>query len=171
MARPEGTPRLTPEIIEALKRKGFNQTEIAEQFGVSRQYVSEVKHQVTGFSMTARERAARIFPYRVGSEFQGCSPYKRLRDHAEYMFTSGNGMSDDKKRRLVSFYRRLEREHLVVEYDPTLLPSLGISTGGWRYTQRQVLDNDLIVRLNEYSCLGDEDRTLWRIPKTLPRFD
>src|SRR5699024_10634779 len=87
--------KLSLSVVEDLKAKGFNQTEIAEMFGVTRQYVSWIKHTYGG-RLTPREMALKHFPFDVPTELGNTSPFKRLRDHGEYMATGGVGMSDDK---------------------------------------------------------------------------
>lgn len=163
-------PALTPATIEEMKRKGFNQSQIAEYFGVTRSYVSWVKHNKSGnFSQTARERVMSQFPWEVGARFHDASPNKRMRDHAEYMATMGEGMSEDKLQRLLWFYRYLEENRLVVEFDPDIPPSDGIKTGGFAYRPRQNSDGDLIIRLNDYTRMTAEGRKLWRFPRKWPQ--
>jgi hypothetical protein len=93
------------------------------------------------------------------------SPFKRLRDHGEWVATGGVGMSDDKLTRLRAFYRKLRDDNLVVEYDPTIPPIPGVSNkGGWAYRQRTPTDEDLLIRVNEYTNLTEEGRGIWRLP-------
>ena len=106
----DGKERLTLAIVEALKNKGFNQTEIAEMYGVTRQYVSWIKHTYGG-RLTARELVLHHFPFKVPVQMGNTSPFKRLRDHGEYVATGGVGMSEDKLRRLRSFYRKLREDN------------------------------------------------------------
>lgn len=161
-------PVLTPSLIEEMKRKGYNQSQIARLYGVTRSYVSWVKHRGGNYTQTARERVMANYPWDVGAKFHDASPNKRMRDHAEYMATRGKGMSEDKLRRLSSFYRYLERDQMVVEFDPDIPPSPGIKTGGFAYRPREDSDGDLIIRVNEYTRLTPEGRKLWRLPHERP---
>jgi len=160
--------KLSLSIVEALKNKGFNQSEIARQYGVTRQYVSWIKHTYGG-RLTPREIVLQHFPFVVPKELGECSPFKRLRDHGEYVATGGVGMSEDKLNRLRSFYRKLRDENLVVEYDPTLPPIEGVSNkGGWAYRPRRKSDGDLLIRVNEYTDLTEEGQRIWRFPSVEP---
>lgn len=160
--------KLTPSIVDALKAKGLNQSEIARRYGVTRQYVSWLKHTYGG-RMTPRELVLQHFPFDVSEAHGNSSPFKRLRDHGEYAAAGTVGMSDDKIKRLRSFYKKLRDENLVVEYDPTLPPERGVSSnGGWAYRNREPADSDLLVRVNEYTHLTDQGKMIWRFPPVEP---
>lgn len=163
-----GEQKLSLSVVEALKNQGFSQSEIAEMFGVTRQYVSWIKHYYGG-SMTPRELVLKHFPWNVSAEQSQSSPYRRLRDHGEYVATGGKGMSEDKLDRLRAFYRKLREEDLVVEHDPTLPPEPGVSNkGGFAFRSRKPSDGDLMIRVNEYTDLTDYGRRIWRLPDAEP---
>lgn len=160
--------KLSPAVVEDLKNKGFNQSEIAEMYGVTRQYVSWIKHTYGG-RLTPRELVNQHFPFEVPMEMGQTSPFKRLRDHGEYVATGGVGMSEGKLQRLRSFYRKLRDEKLVLEFDPSIPPIPGVSNkGGWAYRQRTPTDEDLLIRVNEYTDLTEEGRGIWRLPPVGP---
>jgi transcriptional regulator with XRE-family HTH domain len=160
--------KLSLAVVEDLKNKGFNQSEIAEMYGVTRQYVSWIKHTYGG-RLTPRELVNQHFPFEVPMEMGQTSPFKRLRDHGEYVATGGVGMSEGKLQRLRSFYRKLRDEKLVLEFDPSIPPIPGISNkGGWAYRQRTPTDEDLLIRVNEYTDLTEEGRGIWRLPPLGP---
>jgi hypothetical protein len=165
---PRTAPALSLAVIEDLKNKGYSQSEIAEMFGVTRQYVSWIKHTYGG-RLTPREVVLQHFPFEVSAEQSQSSPYRRLRDHGEYVTTSGVGMSQDKLKRLRSFYRKLRDGDLVVEFDPNLSPVPGVSSrGGWAFRVRVPEDGDLLIRVNEFTDLTDEGRTIWQFPPQDP---
>lgn len=160
--------KLTLSIVEALKNKGFNQSEIAELFGVTRQYVSWIKHTYGG-RLTPREIVLQHFPFKVPAELTNSSPYKRLRDHGEFVETWGVGMSPGKLQRLRSFYRKLRDNNLVIEFDPALPPEPGVSSvGGWAYRERLPEDEDLLVRVNEHTTITEKGKMIWRFPPMEP---
>ena len=160
--------KLTLSVVEDLKNKGFNQSEIAEMFGVTRQYVSWIKYYYGG-RLTPRELVLQHFPFQVSQQQGQTSPFRNLRSHAEYIATGGVGMSEDKLKRLRSFYRKLRDENLVVEFDPTLPPVEGVSNkGGWAYRARIESDEDYLIRVNDYTDLTDYGRVIWRFPPTEP---
>lgn len=160
--------KLTLAIIEALKSKGLNQSEIAEIYGVTRQYVSWIKHTYGGH-LTPREEVMKEWPFDVPVRMGNTSPFKRLRDHGEYIATGGAGMSHDKLSRLRGWYRKLREENLVVEFDPTLPPDPGVSSaGGWAYRKRRKSDGELLIRVNKYTRLTEKGRMIWRFPPADP---
>jgi len=160
--------KLTLAIIEALKGKGLNQTEIAEMYGVTRQYVSWIKHTYGG-RLTPREQVMEEWPFQVPVRMGNTSPFKRLRDHGEYVATGGYGMSHDKLSRLRGWYRKLRDENLVLEFDPNIPPIEGVSyAGGWAYRKRRQSDGDLLIRVNEHTHITEKGRMIWRFPLTDP---
>lgn len=162
------TNKLSLSVVEDLKGKGYSQSEIAEMFGVTRQYVSWIKHTYGG-TLTPREVVLRSFPFEVSAIQSQTSPYRRLRDHGEYVATGGKGMSRDKIQRLRSFYKKLREENLVLEFDPSIPPIKGVSNkGGWAFRDRLPEDGDLLVRDNEHANLTDEGKEIWRLPTTDP---
>ena len=147
--------KLSLSDIEDLKGKGLNQSEIAEVYSVTKQYVSWIKHTYGG-KMTPRETVKKEFPFQVPSEMAQASPHRRLRDHGEFMATGGKGMDEDKKARLRTFYKKLREENLVVEFDPTIPPIPGVSTkGGWAFRRRVSGDGELLIRVNKYTRLTE----------------
>ncbi|OBG38156.1 repressor [Mycobacterium sp. E3198] len=164
----DGKERLTLAIVEALKNRGLSQSEIARQYGVTRQHVSWIKHTYGG-RLTPRESVLQRFPFRVPVKMGNTSPFKRLRDHGEYVVTGGVGMSEDKLQRLRSFYRKLRENDLVVEFNPNIPPIPGVSSrGGWAFRERTKDDEDLLIRVNEYTHIADELRDIWRFPAVDP---
>ena len=72
-----------------------------------------IKHTYGG-RLTPREKALKHFPFKVPTDMTHASPYRRLRDHGEFVATSGIGMSADKLKRLRTFYRNVRDNNLVV---------------------------------------------------------
>lgn len=162
------TPELTLAVIEDLKGKGHSQSEIARMFGRTRQAVSWHKVQYGG-RMTPREEIHQHFPWQVPAEQGQSSPYRRMRDHGEYIATGGVGMSKDKLNRLRAFYNKLRDEDLVLEFDPDLPPIEGVSNkGGFAFRQRVPADEDLLIRVNEHTRLTEKGRLIWRFPPVEP---
>jgi hypothetical protein len=163
----DSTPELSLSRIEELKAKGHSQSEIARMFGVTRQAISWHKHTYNG-SLTPREEALKHFPWEVSVPYTQASPYRYMRDHAEYWATGGKGMSDVKLGRLRALYRKIHAG-LVVEFDPNIPPEPGVaSTGGFAWRQRQPEDGDLLFRANAYATVTDECREIFRLPVVEP---
>ncbi|AEJ92363.1 transcriptional repressor [Mycobacterium phage DroogsArmy] len=160
------TRDLSLAIVEDLKGKGFSQSEIARKYGVTRQYISWIKHYYGG-RLTPREVVMQHFPFQVPTEMGQTSPYRRLRDHGEYMATGGVGMDKVTLGRLRGFYKKLQDQ--VLEFDPNIPPIPGVSNkGGWRYVPRTADDGDLLIRVNDYTDLTEQGRMIWRFPLVEP---
>jgi hypothetical protein len=157
--------QLTLAIIESLKAQGLSQSEIGRQFGVTRQAVSFHVRKYGG-TLTPRQKALESWPWIVPTRFGSQSPYRRLRDHGEFMATGGKGMDYTKLSLLKGFYERLKDK--VVEFDPGLPPSDAGSFGGFAYRDRLESDGDLLIRVNQHTHLSDEGRKIWRLPDVLP---
>jgi len=162
------TPKLSLSTVEDLKGKGFSQSQIAESFGVTRQYVSWIKHTYGG-RMTPREKVLQEWPWTVSADHCQSSPYKNMRNHGEFVATGGVGMSADKLKRLRAFYKKLRDENVVLEYNPDIPPDPGVSNkGGFAYRLREPADEDLLIRVNKHTHITEEGRRIWRFPTMEP---
>ncbi len=155
--------------LERLKAMGYSYAEIGRMYGTSRQAVSK-KYQLYGGKLTPREEFLRDhFPWKhIPVSFQQASPYRRMRDHGEYVMTWGVGMSEDKLNRLRSFYQNMIDNNVVLEYDPEIPPNQWANTGGWAYRKRRKSDGNLLIRVNSYTELTELGRRYWVIPLRLP---
>lgn len=162
----EATSRspLVFSVIEDLRRKGYNQSEIADMHGVSRQAVSW--HKVNyGGQLTTRQIVNKAWPWKTTKAHGASVAYQRLRDHGEYMATGGKGMSADKLDRLKKWWTKLRDENIVLEFDPGLPPEPGLSpNGGFAYRKRNRSDGELLIRVNEFTNLTEHGRTIWCWP-------
>lgn len=161
---------LVLSVIEELRRKGYNQTEIAAMHGVTKQAVSWHKRKYGGY-LTPRQQVDGEWPWATTDLHGKSKAYQRLRDHGEFMATGGKGMSEDKLLRLRSWWRYLRDNKVVLEFDPELPPEPGVSPyGGFAYRKRRKSDGDLLIRVNEHTSLSDVGRMIWCWPP-LEAFD
>lgn len=157
-----GAPTLA--AIEHWKRLGYSEAAIARRYNRTRADINW-HVQYYGGTKTARQIVLEHFPFVVSGEQGQTAPFKNLRNHGEFMVTHGVGMSEDKLRRLRGFYRHLRENELVLEHDPAIPPTPGVSNkGGWAYRDRTSADGNLLVRDNEYADLTEFGRTIWRFP-------
>ncbi|AZS08274.1 immunity repressor [Mycobacterium phage IronMan] len=155
---------LTLSDIEDLRRKGYNQSQIADMYGVTRQAVSWQK-KTYGGRLTTRQIVQEAWPFKTGTPHDKSKAYQRLRDHGEYMRVgSFKTMSEDKKKRLLSWWRKLRDENVVLEFDPNIEPYPGMAGGGFRYVPREERDDDLLIRVNDHTTLTEEGEMIWCWP-------
>lgn len=156
---------ITVREIDDLKDKGLTQSEIARMHGVTRAYISWIKHTYGG-KLSPREEALQSWPWEVREPHTKCSPYQRLRDHAEYMVTDGKGMNEGKLSRLRAWYSTVNS--VVVEYGLDIPPTPGIKSGGFRYVAREPSDGNLLIRVAGEDILTPEGKELFTRPTVLP---
>lgn len=157
--------------IEELRRKGFNQTEIADIHGVSRQAVSW--HKTTyGGQKSTRQIVNQAWPWETKGPHGKSAAYQRLRDHGEFIATGGRDMSDFKRGRHAAWLKMMRRNDYVLEFDPNIPPTPGVApTGGFAYRKRdpRIDGFELLIRVNEFTNLTPEGRRLWSYaPGTSP---
>ena len=170
-------PVCTSEDIAYWKRqinpdtgKHYNQNEIAAMYRTTKQNISYIWRKDKSRPRTPREIVLEHYPWNNGERFHTAMPNIHMRNHAEFMATNGKGMSERKLQRLLWFYQFLDRENVVVEFDPNIPPQEGVSSvGGFAYRPRKASDGNLIIRKNEYTTLTDEGEDLWRFPDEWPQ--
>ena len=78
-------------------------------------------------------------------------------------------MSENKLKRLRSWWRKLYDDNVVLEFDPNLPPVPGVApNGGFRYVKRRKSDGDLLIRVNKHTVLTEEGELIWCWPPDLP---
>lgn len=165
MTKHIGRAPLVPSTIEDLRRKGYNQSQIAEMHGVTRQAVSWQK-KTYGGRLTTRQIVQQAWPWETTKLHGKSKAYQRLRDHGEYMRVgSFRTMNEDKQKRLKSWWKMLRGQDVVLEFNPDFPPQAGVAPyGGFRYVPRTVEDDDLLIRVNEHTNLTPEGEMLWAWP-------
>lgn len=157
--------------IEELRRRGLNQTEIADMHGVSRQAVSQQKIKYGGVK-TTRQIVNEAWPWTTTGLHGKSAAYQRLRDHGEFIVSGGREMSEYKLGRHAAWLKMMRRNDFVLEFDPNIPPTPGVApTGGFAYRKRdpQTDGFDLLIRVNEFTTLTPEGRRLWSYaPGTSP---
>lgn len=160
------------DTIRQLKNQGWNQSEIAEFYGVTRQAVSYIWRKYGG-ELSLRQRVIQAMPYEPGSTgpFSKAAPMSSLRDHAEFMMTGTTDRWAVKRiNRLRGFYNKLRSNNWVVEYDPNIPSEPGVSKpGGFAYRPREPRDGNLLIRVNKYTNPTEyEGKNIWQFPPQDP---
>lgn len=153
-------------VIEDLRRKGYNQSEIARMHGVTRQAVS-LQLKTYGGRLTPRQIVRKAWPWTTTNEHGKSKAFQRLRDHGEFMTTRSRGMNDEKMKLLKAWWRKLRDEDVVLEFDPSIAPYPGMAGGGFRYVPRTLADDDLLIRVNEHTDLPEEGKLFWCWPSDI----
>lgn len=162
----KGKPEISISLINSLKNQGFSEAEIARMLGRTRQAINYHVRKYGGIT-TPRQDVKHQLPWKLTHEFTKSYQYKRLADHAEYFATTGKGMAEYKLKELRWFYNKLHRENLVVEFDPNI-PGTPGSKPGWAYRERLPSDGELIIRVNEYTDINEDNEDIWMFPVEEP---
>ncbi|QGH79751.1 immunity repressor [Gordonia phage Anon] len=162
-------PELSKEVIETYLSQGLTQSDVAKLYNVTRQAVSW--HMKTyGGRMSTRQIVNEAWPWETKAGHDKATPYRRLRDHGEFMKTGGRGMNEDKLARLKKWWKMLRDEDLVVEFDPSIPPIKGVAShGGFAYRPREISDGNLLIRVNEHTTLTKAGAMIWRWPPNIDR--
>ncbi|QGJ90972.1 immunity repressor [Mycobacterium phage BiancaTri92] len=153
---------LTLSTIEDLRRKGYNYQQIGDMHGVTRQAV-DWQVRTYGGRLDTRQQVKALWPFETHKPHDKSKAFQRLRDHGEYMRQlSFKGFSEEKKKRLISWWRMLRNDNVVLEFDPSIEPYPGMVGGGFRYVPREERDDDQLIRVNEHVRpeVLDEDGSL-----------
>ncbi|AOT24994.1 immunity repressor [Mycobacterium phage Kalpine] len=162
IVKPTSRIPLTLSSIEDYTRKGYNYQQIGDMHGVTRQAV-EWHVKTYGGRLNTRQQAKALWPFETISKHSRSKVFQSLRDHGEYMRQlSFRGFSEEKKKRLISFWRRMWDQNVVLEFDPSIPPGPGMAGGGFRFVPREERDDDLLIRVNQHVRpeVLDEDGTL-----------
>jgi len=160
---------ITPEVINEWKAKDKTDSEIAENFGVTKKHISWVRAYYGGVDKSPSEMVAELWPWDVPERFHGAAPELRLRDHLRYRANRRKPLSAERLALLRGFYNRMRKNNTVVEFDPNIPPHKGVYTGGWAYRPREESDGELLIRVNEYTKeLTEEMKMVWRFPPDDP---
>lgn len=162
-------PTTSRSEIEALEAKGLTREEIADLKGVTESGLSwHMRHTGGKPPETMVERLKKSLPWEITGERVWAAPYRWILLHLEFLETRGKGMSDMKIHKLKGFYRTMTERNSIVRYAPDIPPHPGQKFGGFQYVPRTESDEDLILRLDEYTRIPAESRDRWRVP---PRED
>lgn len=166
MPRPRTVDR---ETVIALLNQGLKPVEIARHLNATPQAINHILHHQGEDIKTPRQVVEESIPWKgVKAEHKEAVTWRRIVNHAEYVTQGGKRMSRSKLERLGAWYRALERDNVVVEYDPNIGPAIGAKHGGWAYVPREERDGKLLLRVNEYVEMTDEAYDIWRLPERRP---
>lgn len=173
--RGRGNSGLTPALVNALLKQGMSPKEIAQDYGVTEQAVSN--HKARGGDGGAtfkspRDEAMEFFPWpNMEPSFKTSSLYWRLTDHLVFVVCGVRHLPMARRARLRSFYEKLIKTNTVAVFDPGIPAKPGSTTGGWDFVPRGDGDGDLIIRVNDHviadnGCVGLDDthHAVWRVP-------
>lgn len=154
---------LSPEIVQILLNEGMTQSEVAREFGVSRQYVNKLLKE------SGRESPITIvtenLPWEVSPEFFGSTIYANLRIAGHYNLTGGEDLVGSSFGKVRALTRKLLGYRMVIDYDPSYPAIPGVSNiPGFAYLPRTEADEDYMIKIRPGVRLTPVGKKIWRIP-------
>lgn len=107
---------LTPAYVVYLMNQGRRQTDIAEEFGVSRQYVNKLAKR--GGHEPVVTLVTENFPWPINESMYPNTLYQSLRLLGHYQLDP-NGLTGSSRVKLRGFLRKIKLFNQVVDYDPS----------------------------------------------------
>ena len=135
MPRPRLLP--DPEVIRELQEEHeWTLREIGEHYKVSVSAVQKAlrRADLVGPLVTYRE----VVPWKVATRYADTAVMNNLRTMAQ--MRKGREVPAVAKRRLHEWLQYLEKNRLVLDYNPDYLPNDACSLGGFRYCPRRAED-------------------------------
>lgn len=155
---------LTPDLVLWLMDHGYRQSEIAREYGVSRQYVHKLAKN--GGYVPPITTVTENLPWEVDPSCYRNTIYISLRAYGHIQLAGRDSLELDTVRRADTLVRRLRVFNQVIDYDPDYPPVPGLSNvNGFAYVPRTEQDEDFVVKIRpgaKITPLGDK---IWRLPK------
>lgn len=109
------------------------------------------------------------WPWQTTTLHDKATAYQQLRDHGEFIVNGDfRGMSDDKIKRLKSWWKFLRDNDVVLEFDPAIPPTPGVAPNrGFRYLSRSASDEEFLIRVAEHTNLTEGRRSIWCWPRDI----
>lgn len=153
-------PGLTPAIVEEELRKGKTFAQIGRDFGVSRQAPRDTLKRA-GIPIPTNETTQTTqdnMPWKGSlDKFRHSKQHQYLFAYAEFMLEGAESLSAARKEDLRAFTNKLKKG-MVLALDQTV---------GFYWVPRTPEDNNLVVRVDEYTNLTNDGETiLWVLPNS-----
>lgn len=160
---------ITPEEVMHLMGKGMTQSQIAREYGVTRQYIFILAKRA-GHEAAEQEYIKDDLPWTdIDETHKDNAIFKALRMHARYMERGQEGLRGSSYIKLLGMYRKLVRFNQVIDYDESYPPVEGLSnTGGFMYVPRSPEDGNLIIKMKPSVRITKRGARIWQLPKKFP---
>lgn len=159
---------LSPESVVSMMSKGIKQIEIAQKYGVSRQYVGQLAKR--GGYVSPITMVQENLPWDVAPQHLRNTAYKALTLHGHYRLSPETLRQASASKKLRALYGRLINNDVVIDYDPSYpaVPGL-LGAGGFAFVPREEEDENFIIKIRPGIRLTRLGNQLWRFPTNIPR--
>lgn len=155
---------LTPDLVIYLMNQGIRQTDIAREYGVSRQYVYKLAKK--GGHVSPITTVTENMPWDVDNEFLNNHLYQSLRLYGHSRVEGEDALNGSSLTKLNAFKKKIIHYGLVVDYDPDYPAVPGVvNLPGFALLHRTEQDEDFVIKIRpgvRITPLGDK---IWRLPR------
>lgn len=144
----------------------MTQTELAREYGVTRQYIHKLAKQAGHEPL--RTIVTENFPWPIKSEFSQNNLYQALRVVGLWNMDP-NAVKPNTLQKLRGVLRKVQNFNTVLDYDPDYPAVPGLTnTPGFAYVPRTESDENFIVKIKPETRITPIGRKLWRMPEGVP---
>ena len=158
--------RLTPELVLYFIDQGMKQSEVAREYGVTRQYVNRLAKQ--GGYVSSMTIINDHLPWEFDtSEYQENTLYQVFRLTATYNLEGDKAFinAPSSRRKVRSFVKRLTIYNQVIDFDPDYPPIPGVvNSHGFAYVPRSPEDDDFMMKIRPGVRVTNVGNRIWRLP-------
>lgn len=157
---------IDPATVRYCLAQGMTQTELAREYGVTRQYIHKLAKQAGHEPL--RTIVTENFPWSINPEFHYNHLYTTLRSIGTFNLDP-TAVRETTLRGVRSVLRKLQNFNTVIDYDPgyPAVPGL-VNTPGFAYVPRAESDENFIVKIKPETRITPIGRKLWRMPEGVP---
>lgn len=157
---------IDPATVRYCLAQGMTQTELAREYGVTRQYIHKLAKQAGHEPL--RTIVTENFPWPIKPEFTKNNLYQALRVVGLWNLDT-DSVSLGTVKKVIGVLRKVHHFGSVIDYDPghPAIPGL-ITTPGFAYVPRTESDKGFIVKIKPETRITPIGRKLWRMPEGVP---
>lgn len=157
---------IDPATVRYCLAQGMTQTELAREYGVTRQYIHKLAKQAG--HQPLRTIVSENFPWPIKPDFYENHLYITLRAIGTFNLDP-TAVRETTLRGVRSVLRKLQNFNTVIDCDPgyPAVPGL-VNTPGFAYVPRAESDENFIVKIKPETRITPIGRKLWRMPEGVP---
>ena len=154
---------IDPATVRYCLAQGMTQTELAREYGVTRQYIHKLAKQAGHEPL--RTIVTENFPWPIKPEYTHNNLYTVLRVIGLWNLEP-SAVQDSTMKKVKGVLRKLQNFNTVIDCDPgyPAVPGL-VNTPGFAYVPRTESDEGFIVKIKPETRITPIGRKLWRMPE------
>lgn len=157
---------IDPATVRYCLAQGMTQTELAREYGVTRQYIHKLAKQAG--HQPLRTIVTENFPWQIKPEYTHNNLYTVLRVIGLWNLDP-SAVQNSTMQKVKGVLRKIQNFNTVIDCDPghPAVPGL-VNTPGFAYVPRTESDENFIVKIKPETKITPIGRKLWRMPEGVP---